>query len=108
MKDPVTLVQIRNTWAPFEWDGEWSDNSPLWTDDVVKKVGFVPAKEEGLFWMNLDDFVNEFTRFSFKRMQDQLKYSIRDCGHEKGNFSVERLKIEESGPVSLILGQNAS
>ena len=70
LKDPVTLVQIQNTWTAIDWDGDWSDNSDLWTEDVKKKVGFVPAKEDGLFWMSLDDFINEFTYFSFSKMED--------------------------------------
>jgi calpain-15 len=25
------LVNIRNPWGGYEWDGDFSDNSPLWT-----------------------------------------------------------------------------
>jgi hypothetical protein len=27
----IKLVNIRNPWGSFEWDGDWSDHSPLWT-----------------------------------------------------------------------------
>jgi calpain-15 len=25
------LLQLRNPWGSFEWDGDWGDNSDLWT-----------------------------------------------------------------------------
>ena len=26
------IVQVRNPWGNFEWKGDWSDDSPCWTD----------------------------------------------------------------------------
>lgn len=34
------LVQLRNPWGRFEWNGDWSDASPLWTY-VYKGIGEV-------------------------------------------------------------------
>jgi Calpain family cysteine protease len=28
------LLNIRNPWGSFEWDGAWADNSPLWTEKM--------------------------------------------------------------------------
>lgn len=28
----VELVKLRNPWGRDEWKGDWSDNSPLWTE----------------------------------------------------------------------------
>ena len=28
------LLKIRNPWGQFEWDGAWSDKSPLWTEEM--------------------------------------------------------------------------
>jgi len=27
----VKLLKIRNPWGHFEWEGDWSDKSDLWT-----------------------------------------------------------------------------
>ena len=32
--DKVKLVMLRNPWGDFEWTGDWSDNSDMWTDDI--------------------------------------------------------------------------
>ena len=30
----VKLLNIRNPWGSFEWDGDWADNSQLWTEEM--------------------------------------------------------------------------
>lgn len=30
----VRLVKLRNPWGSGEWNGDWSDNSPLWTEEL--------------------------------------------------------------------------
>ena len=41
--DGHKLIQIRNPWAnEVEWNGPWSDSSPLWTDRMKHKLKHVP------------------------------------------------------------------
>lgn len=30
-RDDLQLLKIRNPWGNFEWQGDWGDNSSLWT-----------------------------------------------------------------------------
>jgi len=30
----VKLCQLRNPWGGFEWQGDWGDDSDLWTDEI--------------------------------------------------------------------------
>jgi calpain-15 len=54
------LLNIRNPWGNFEWDGEWSDNSPLWTPKMIKALNPVLNDKDGTFWISWNDFVKNF------------------------------------------------
>ena len=52
-------MQLRNPWGDFEWKGNWSDESDLWTEDTKAQVDF--KDEDGLFWMSLEDMMKYFS-----------------------------------------------
>ena len=69
------LVQLRNPWGDFEWNGAWSgvllfqfdsidvliDKSPLWTEHFKREVSFLDNPGDGLFYMAYEDFVKYFS-----------------------------------------------
>jgi len=57
--DGLKLMQLRNPWGKYEWKGDYSDNSLLWTRRLMSKLGFVKA-EDGSFWMKWEDFIQNF------------------------------------------------
>jgi calpain-15 len=32
------LINIRNPWGQFEWEGDWSDKSEKWTEEMKSLV----------------------------------------------------------------------
>jgi calpain-15 len=66
----IKLVQVRNPWGCFEWQGAWGDTSPEWTPEMTKyreevmvKNGAVPQvadANDGIFWMAFDDVLSHF------------------------------------------------
>ena len=56
------LVRLRNPWGGSEWTGPWSDNSPEWKKLKKSqiKVLDVKKKEDGEFYMSIQDFVRIF------------------------------------------------
>jgi hypothetical protein len=62
-KARVRLVQLRNPWGTFEWNGDWSDKSDKWKEHpfIKKEVNFVDA-DDGAFWMTFEDFARFYTR----------------------------------------------
>ena len=57
------IVKLRNPWGKFEWNGDFSDNSPLWTEELKTKVGYANA-DDGLFCMTIQDFKKCFEFYS--------------------------------------------
>lgn len=53
-------MQIRNPWGKGEWTGDWSDDSSLWTTRMRNLVNWHDIKDDGIFWIDLSDFVTEF------------------------------------------------
>jgi len=58
------LVQCRNPWGQCEWTGAWCDKDPRWTPALKKELGQAD-REDGMFWMSIDDFAKSFTTITF-------------------------------------------
>eukprot|EP01091_Cochliopodium_minus_P007007 TRINITY_DN1694_c0_g1_i1.p1 TRINITY_DN1694_c0_g1~~TRINITY_DN1694_c0_g1_i1.p1 ORF type:complete len:448 (-),score=146.16 TRINITY_DN1694_c0_g1_i1:91-1434(-) len=56
----VRLIQIRNPWGDgMEWNGDYSDKSPKWTEQLKKAVKF-SIRDDGTFWMSYTDFLKYY------------------------------------------------
>ena len=87
------LLNIRNPWGQFEWDGDWSDKSPLWTDDMKAQIKPVLDENDGTFWISYEDFTKQFSGVNICRVDSYQEARI------KGTF--ERTEIAgESWVVS--------
>jgi len=52
----IRYIQVRNPWGNSEWNGDWSDKSPKWTDDLKIEIGH-EDEDDGTFFMSWEDFV---------------------------------------------------
>ena len=60
------MLQIRNIWGGFIWDGAWSRKSAFWSQemlDIFKK------HEDDSFWMSWDDFLKHFAAIAVLKTQ---------------------------------------
>ncbi|XP_070699004.1 calpain-1 catalytic subunit-like [Pempheris klunzingeri] len=58
----VNLVRLWNPWGKGEWNGDWSDRSPLWKTVSPQDVDIcLSVADDGEFWMALEDFCKFYT-----------------------------------------------
>lgn len=89
------FIHIRNPWGKGEWEGRWSDKSPLWTDSLKvlitpeflnflqKELNWMDAND-GCFWMCIEDFVKYFNTFYKCNIIDDKIKRIHLEGEWKG------------------------
>ncbi len=56
----LRLLKIRNPWGFAEWNGDWSDNSPLWNEELRSYFDVESTRDDGMFDMTLNDFNSYF------------------------------------------------
>lgn len=91
----IKLVQIRNPWGGTEWNGDWSDNSPLWTDELKQNLGWT-SEDDGTFWMNFDDFKKYFTAVTICKAHDDFYYKNVQVTQAPGGFVVFEVKVTDA------------
>jgi hypothetical protein len=57
--DGTRLVKVRNPWGKCEWEGDWGDHSPKWTDELKKLLGY-EDKDDGIFWISYEDLLRNY------------------------------------------------
>ena len=65
----VRLLNIRNPWGRFEWDGAWSDKDKRWTKEMIKLVNPILDEHDGSFWMCIEDFVKNHTSINICKLK---------------------------------------
>lgn len=57
--DGTRLVKVRNPWGKNEWEGDWSDRSTKWTDELKSFLKH-EDKDDGIFWISYDDLLRNY------------------------------------------------
>ena len=98
----VRLVQLRNPWGYKEWNGDWSDESPLWTEKTKKQIPNWGAKNNGSFWMTIEDFNKYFLRTDLCQVVYAAKLKYLDfTGEDAKKPQVLNIYLEKKGILSI-------
>ena len=103
-EDDIYLLKIRNPWGNVEWQGDWSDKSEKWTDKY-KKIFHHEDKEDGIFWMSIDDYVKNYNDTSICHIFYGAKvrsYTI-DCEEYFKHPLVFNLHMVKKGKMGISL-----
>ena len=98
----VHLFKLRNPHSKGEWNGDWSDSSPLWDEKTKKQVKY-NNKEDGIFFINDIDFFEYFDRVEICNVfynEKSITYSIE--GEENlRNGIVFNIIVKEPGILNV-------
>lgn len=109
--DGIRLLQVRNPAGNHrEWEGDYSDASPLWSRRLKFKLGYVKANDN-LFWIELRDFCNIFRFLLICKWYDTKKWntyeysgqwSLRIKGYGLIGGEAESLQISVKSPSAKV------
>jgi len=54
------LMEMRNPWGKYEWNGDWCDKSDRWTADKLDELSHTLDQDDGLFWISDKDVFSNF------------------------------------------------
>lgn len=76
------VLEMRNPWGnDIEWNGKWSDNSPVWTLGLRRKYNMLEPAPDGRFFMPYEEFLKYFDQVSYCYYEDN--YILSSFTEEK-------------------------
>ena len=97
----IYLFRLRNPWSQGEWNGDWSDKSNLWNENIKKQVNY-KEKDDGIFFMNDTDFFKYFTHVEICNiLYDAKSITYYLEGDELKNGIVFNAKLEKEGILNV-------
>ena len=85
----VHIVKLRNPWGGHEWTGRWSDYDKTRWAKVDRAHSDQGAEsdlntEDGMFWMEYDEFMHIFTTISISRAH----MGVERASHRTSTFDM--------------------
>ena len=68
----LKMVKIRNPEGVETYNGPWNDKDPIWTEHDRKQLGHL-SKNDGLFWMPIKSFKDDFFDLMLAMYEDWQK-----------------------------------
>ncbi|KAF0718530.1 Aste57867_1632 [Aphanomyces stellatus] len=106
----VRFLLIRNPWGQHEWNGRWSDGSKEWTPEWMAALDH-KFGDDGAFWMQYEDFVDEFTQIDRTRLYDASWYvnqewmEFHSSWPSKWSEGLFTFELTKAGPVNVVLAK---
>ena len=91
----IQLIKMKNIWGTNEWIGDWSDKSLKWTQEFKKAVG-LQEKEDGIFWMSYDDYLQFYTTTHIAKIHSDYHYQVIKMKN-KQEQNICKINVEKNG-----------
>ena len=103
----IKLLKMMNMWGTNEWVGDWSDTSSKWTQEFKKEVG-LEQKEDGIFWMSYEDYLQFYTTTHICKLHPDYEYSTTKFKSTKDNnepLNLSKVVVRQPGSGYFIVNQ---
>jgi Calpain family cysteine protease len=97
------LVQLRNPKAVAEWKGDWGRTSTKW--DSVKPEYRDHLKEDGMFYMPFDQFMNFFNDVTINYYDDSYVHTAFRDRINKDTINVYSVVVNTPGEYFFTVSQ---
>lgn len=101
----MTLIKIRNPWGKKGWKGDWSFNSPVWTNSMRERVSYKVDPKDGTFFISLADFVMYFDHINISKVNLGFRNSHVTNEGNRFNFYSNKVVIKSKGDYFFTLYQ---
>ena len=101
------LINLRNPWGSFEWEGPYSDFSREWTQGLKAELRPKFDKHDGAFWMNVYDFFRCFSRVVVGKVGFPYEMRMRNLitkDREVGAIAKEYYSVSVAQRCQVVVG----
>lgn len=99
------IIKLRNPWGSGEWTGAYSDKSSKWTPTLKRQLGW-SDKDDGIFFMPAQDFMNEFETAAICHYRDDYKLSSLFDINSDNAFTCYQFNIDQAGEYYFGMSQD--
>ena len=94
------LMKLRNPFGEGEWNGDWCDDSPKWTEEA--KTAFPTydgmKRDDGIFWIDFDNYIKYFPITTIcVPLKPIISHYFKVSKDNATFFNVMKIKVEENG-----------
>ena len=98
------LMKLRNPFGEGEWNGDYSDKSEKWTNELKAAFNFEVAKDDGIFWIDFDNFTKYFATVSIcVPLRPIVCYNLEIEEKNSDKLNYLKVKISKSGILSITI-----
>ena len=96
----MRLLKIRNPWGIMEWNGDFSNNSEIWTDELKKEVNYQEDHVDGVFYMTFEDFCFYFPWTFICKIEENYYYRYGKFHQSKNFTNVKYTEIKRTQRIN--------
>ena len=102
------LIKIRNPWINEVWKGEWSKNSPNWTNKLRSELNYFPEEQgDSVFWIPINYFMWFYECLNVYKTTPGFTYNSTKIpiNGQEFNRKVVRISVQKKGKYTFSINQ---